>query len=637
MYKPKENKWDVETNNNYEKITDYKKIQIKKLINIQENLENIKSIFQEYISLTKKYCDQIATLALKLKPEGQTNEGEITQAIQGILLFNSVSLETLANEMEKICKTSLKEENPGIVGLDEFYSIYQMSLATLLKSYCSYINEIEDYEKYLMSKEMGLYKINDNLEENKEEKREKQDENIKEKNSNEIKSHNNSNNNLNKIEKTEPEKLSNNIEMVLKTKKKYMDDLNSINILIDKLVEYGINEEKLLNEEFYNISKIFVDKLIDCLEGQKKKYEGQSLVLTDLYDKIKSEKEENLHSIEQKYALHCLSVYINVKNISRNQINKSQNIVLNQRSKEFEIYKDITLENIENIIKEMEKNGLEIRKEDLNDFEMEKVKDFIEKKSKLITAKTDENFKEEDKNKIIEYFKENNEYSSFFLQLLNNDRAKGGSINNKNIFNYFCDIFKSLNDLVLEKNDYKYFKYVSIITMTYFINKGNKKIYLYEAIKNNEKLKNIKFWENYANYVVNSDIENDICKPEIKKEDVKKDKINFVAFSNVLTICSNMVTYGFDDNFINEFITYCYKHFCLSEKQVIQVIDLKNVWKASDSSVSQAKKEKNETNKGEIDKGDIDKNEKANPETENNEKDKRENNSNNVQVEKEKK
>ena len=471
MYKPKENIWDIESSNNYEEVTNYIKKKTEKLEKIKQDLLNIKDLFKNYISITKKYCDQIAVLALQLKPEANTNEGNLTQAIQGILLFNSVSLETLANEMEKICKSSKRKDknDSGINILDEFSKIYQSTYSNLLNNYGIYITEIEKYEKYLMNEEMGF---------NNEEKiiHKANSQNIQNKTSGEIKSY--SSNNINKVEKITCTKLTNNIEKVLEAKKNYIKEIEPVNNIINKLVEHGLNEEKLLNEEFSNILKMFLDKLNECLEGQKKKYEGQSSVLADLYAKIKSEKIENLKSGIQEYPLHCLSVYINIKNIARNKGNNSQEVVLNQKSKDFEIYKNITLENIDNIIKEMKKNGLEIRAKDLEDLEKEKVKDFIERKSKLVSEKTDENFSKEDKDKLIEYFKEDEEYRSLFLQILNNDRAKGGEIFNKNIFLYMGEIFENINDLVLEKNDYRFFKYVSIISMTYFITEKNKKRYL---------------------------------------------------------------------------------------------------------------------------------------------------------------
>ena len=151
MYKPKENIWDVESSNNYEEVTNYIKKKTEKLEKIKQDLLNIKDLFKNYISITKKYCDQIAVLALQLKPEANTNEGNLTQAIQGILLFNSVSLETLANEMEKIFKSSKKKEknDSGINILDEFSKIYQSTYSNLLNNYGIYITEIEKYEKYL--------------------------------------------------------------------------------------------------------------------------------------------------------------------------------------------------------------------------------------------------------------------------------------------------------------------------------------------------------------------------------------------------------------------------------------------------------------------------------------------------------
>ena len=606
MYKPKENIWDVESSNNYEEVTNYIKKKTEKLEKIKQDLLNIKDLFKNYISITKKYCDQIAVLALQLKPEANTNEGNLTQAIQGILLFNSVSLETLANEMEKIFKSSKKKEknDSGINILDEFSKIYQSTYSNLLNNYGIYITEIEKYEKYLMNEEMGF---------NNEEKiiHKANSQNIQNKISGEIKSY--SSNNINKVEKINCSKLTNNIEKVLEAKKNYIKEIEPMNNIINKLVEYGLNEEKLLNEEFSNILKMFLDKLNECLEGQKKKYEGQSSVLADLYAKIKSEKIENLKSGIQEYRLHCLSVYINIKNIARNKGNNSQEIVLNQKSKDFEIYKNITLENIENIIKEMKKNGLEIRAKDLEDLEKEKVKDFIERKSKLVSEKTDENFSKEDKDKLIEYFKEDEEYRSLFLQILNNDRAKGGEIFNKNIFLYMGEIFENINDLVLEKNDYRFFKYVSIISMTYFITEKNKKRYLFEFIKDNNKLKFMDFWKKYSKFVVELDMENDITKKELITEQSTKTKYKFAAFSNTLTIVNNMVNFGFDKNFIHEFINFAENNYSLSKEQIGQIEDLMVVW-SSNTDTSNYKNDENnndnnnkETNKDEMDSNNKDK------------------------------
>ena len=230
--------------------------------------------------------------------------------------------------------------------------------------------------------------------------------------------------------------------------------------------------------------------------------------------------------------------------------------------------------------------------------------------SKLVSEKTEENFSKEDKDKLIEYFKEDEEYRSLFLQILNNDRAKGGEIFNKNIFLYMGEIFENINDLVLEKNDYRFFKYVSIISMTYFITEKNKKRYLFEFIKDNNKLKFMDFWKKYSKFVVELDMENDITKKELITEQSTKTKYKFAAFSNTLTIVNNMVNFGFDKNFIHEFINFAENNYSLSKEQIRQIEDLMVVW-SSNTDTSNNKSDDNdnnkETNKDEVDSNDKDK------------------------------
>ena len=542
MYKQKENKWDIETNDNYEKIMEFIQKKEDKTKKIRSDLNDIKELFKNYISYTKKYCEQIATLALQLKPIANTIEGDLTQAIQGILLFNSISLETLANEMQNIFKASTKEKDTIISTLEEFSKMYQENLANLIKSYCTYVDEYELYEKYLMNKEMGITNNNDN--------------------------------NL----------PQNNLENVKKLRKEYLDKITPMNNFIHKIEEYGSKQEKLLNHDLFNISKIFVDKLNECLEGQKKKYLDQSAVLSELYNRIQSEKYENHYIGIQDYSLHCISLYINYKNIIRMKLKDCSD---NQRGKNFDIYKNITLKNIENIMNEIKNNGLEIKPKDIQDLEIEKVKDFIESKTKLLFSKTDENFSLEDKNKIIEYVKDKEDYRLFFLQILNNDRAKGGNIQNINIYNYIGEIFKCINDIMLENNDYKSFKYVSIISMTYYHineNDGKRKRYIYELIKDNQKLKDMDFWKKYVKHIIDLEMKNNTTRDELKTEKSEQNKLRFSAFSNILTVANNMVNFDLDEDFITEFINSMQKMYLLTVEQMQQIKDLMVVWSTDNKS-----------------------------------------------------
>ena len=560
MYRQKESIWDVETNNNYEKVTEFINEKSSNIIAIRKGINDIKDVFKDYIQITKTYCTQIASLALKLKPLANTIWGDLTQAIQGILLFNSISLENLAKGMGEIFKNSkMKKKDSGVSGLEEFSNIYQVQLSDLISNYCLYITELEKYERYLMNKEMGF------------------DNDV---NSNSNKGENNTNNTINQSSTPNDnkiEKLTNNLETVLSFRKKYLDKVGPINALVHKLVEFGIKEEKLLNEEFLNISKIFVGKLNECLEGQKKKYEDQNSVLLELYNKIKSEKFDNINSGIQEYSLHSLSIYINAKNLDRNKIKNGKQYALNQKGEEFEIYKNITLKNVENIMKEIKRNGLEIKEKDLEDFEIEKVKDFISKKVELMFNKTDDNFSDEDKNQMVKYFQENDDYILFFLQLLNNDRAKGGEIFNINIFKYIGEIFKNINDIVLKKDNYKYFNYVSILSLTYFIQEGNTKKYVYECIKDNKKLKDLNFWQKYAKFIIKYETDK-IPKEKENEINNKSEKLKLTGFANILAIVNNMVNFGLEQDFIDKFISFCATTFSLTTEQIQQIKEFIPIW-----------------------------------------------------------
>ena len=563
MYRQKESIWDVETNNNYEKVTEFINEKSSNIIAIRKGINDIKDVFKDYIQITKTYCTQIASLALKLKPLANTIWGDLTQAIQGILLFNSISLENLAKGMGEIFKNSkMKKRDSGVSGLEEFSNIYQVQLSDLISNYCLYITELEKYERYLMNKEMGF------------------DNDV---NSNSNKGENNKDNTNNTINQSSTpndnkiEKLTNNLETVLSFRKKYLDKVGPMNALVHKLVEFGIKEEKLLNEEFLNISKIFVGKLNECLEGQKKKYEDQNSVLLELYNKIKSEKFDNINSGIQEYSLHSLSIYINAKNLDRNKIKNGKQYALNQKGEEFEIYKNITLKNVENIMKEIKRNGLEIKEKDLEDFEIEKVKDFISKKVELMFNKTDDNFSDEDKNQMVKYFQENDDYILFFLQLLNNDRAKGGEIFNINIFKYIGEIFKNINDIVLKKDNYKYFNYVSILSLTYFIQEGNKKKYVYECIKDNKKLKDLNFWQKYAKFIIKYETDK-IPKEKENEINNKSEKLKLTGFANILAIVNNMVNFGLEQDFIDKFISFCATAFSLTTEQIQQIKEFIPIW-----------------------------------------------------------
>ena len=74
---------------------------------IHEFLMGITDIYYSYMQLSKTLSKKLEDLAMKLKPDAKTFEGQIIQVLQGILLFNSNSL----NEMIKDMNTFYLQEN----------------------------------------------------------------------------------------------------------------------------------------------------------------------------------------------------------------------------------------------------------------------------------------------------------------------------------------------------------------------------------------------------------------------------------------------------------------------------------------------------------------------------------------------
>ena len=598
MYRAKTNIWDIESSDNFEKVCNYIDAKRIKISKIKKCYEEIKEVLKLYVEATKTYREKLASIALKLLPNSETVEGKLIQAIQGILLFNSESLENFTTQIQLILKNFKANKTSNSDGLDEFSKMYQINYSKVVNLYCNYITEYELYEKYLIHKELDiLNKEKNNEERNFDEGENKQNGEIKENNNEsniEIekekrkisvkikKAKSNKNiyiNDVNSLEKKEKsneieakgEKLVDNHENLFKAEKNYVNFIADTNIFIKKLIEFGWNEERILKKDFYNNCKNFVDKLIECIDMQKKKYENQCTLICELVQIINKENLEDCYLESSKYSLHSLSIYMNNKSHNKTNIEE-----IRQKG-EFDnkIYKKLKIENIGNIINEMQKNGVSIKSEDLINYEREKNLDFIDKNIDLISNKNSK-LPEDKKNKMIELFKKDEDYILFFLQKLNNDRARGGKILNIEAYNQIGEIFKLINNIILDKKDFECFKYISILSMTYFRNDGNNKVYIYEYIKDHPYFQDFEFWEKYLETLIASDVRSDIylVKDEPRKiPDAKEKNFKFslATFSNILTVVNNMIDFNLKKDFIEKFIDFAKNKYKFSKAQMEQI------------------------------------------------------------------
>ena len=488
----------------YGKIKNYIENESKKLETSEKNLQDLKNYLKNFCEITDEYSNKISKLGTELHPAPTSIIGRFIQIIQNIFLFNSINLKELSTNIKnKICKMEDKKKNHSFE-LNNIFQNLSVSCSNIVHS--TYNKKIEKYEKYLMNKEMG-FANND------------KDEDL--------------------------------LKAIKEMESKYKIDVNNLKEVVDKLLNYGLNEENLLYNEYKNICKTLFDDF-STLEKMKENYKNDNKLNEDIELEQKNYKE-NLKFTEYKYPLLSLKIYVENKNVIITKKSKKEDNL----KKELEIYKDITLEKVENIMKKLKEIKIEIRDQDLKGLEKQRVKDFIEKKCKLINSK-EEKISEEDKNKLIKYFEEDKEYISFFLAKLGVSRGAGNEIFNEDTYKAFDEMLMFINDIALKQNEYGLFERVQIIGTTFYKNEENKKIYLKGFIKTSEKLKNPKFWINYFEFTL--------------KKETNKSMYSAISFT-----CEIMIDFGFGRKFIDDFINSVKKKFGIPENDLKYISEWRKI------------------------------------------------------------
>ena len=145
MYKAKINIWDMDYTDNFEKVCAYIDKKRSKIVQIKKSYNGIKQVFKKYLEATEKYSKQLTSIALELLPNSDSIEGELIQAIQGILLFNSEALNTLVIQIKEILTNinfkASKEIKSSV--LEEFSKMYQTKFSQVVNLYCHFITENE--------------------------------------------------------------------------------------------------------------------------------------------------------------------------------------------------------------------------------------------------------------------------------------------------------------------------------------------------------------------------------------------------------------------------------------------------------------------------------------------------------------
>jgi len=185
-----------------------------------------------------------------------------------------------------------------------------------------------------------------------------------------------------------------------------------------------------------------------------------------------------------------------------------------------------------------------------------------------------EKYTENDKNIIISYFEKDKIYIVYFIKLLNDHRTKGDYIISEETLKYLGELFKFINNLILSKNDMELFKFILILSMTYFYkSKDEMKIYLFSYIKDHPDYQKEKFWDEYLQELIEHDLKGqhnqDIYNQEIENlNKAQKEKLNNLYFSNFLATVKAMADFEIDQKRVRNFVERNKSKYLISQEQI---------------------------------------------------------------------
>ena len=527
--------------NNEENTNKDHSAQINKIISSQREeikriqlfLNSIIDIYKEYINISKEFSKKLENLALKIKPDGKTFEGQLVQALQGTLLFNSNSLNEMTEEMNNIFNKQNKngiDENDGVETFEHFTEVYFEQYNKTMDSYKIYESGVESYENYLIKKELGLIKDGDEcyIKDNN-----KDTNNGNKANHNNNKTNNNNNN------------LHDNHKDVYINQQKFLNNMRACNDILKNLFDYFSDEKNTMREQLFYYCQSFNENILSCLNKQNETCLNQKIILENLNktQKLKGleDKELNKHFLKPNaYSLNCLKME------EEDGEEKKDNDILQIKNKN-----KLNIEQTLHILQTFRNNNLLLNEQDKTkekeEYNKQEIADIID----ILFNKT---FLYDDtlKQKLLSLLNDKI-YQLYFFKLLNKYRTKGKFVLNKTALKNLGYLFQYLNEFITNEIDINLFKLFFIMCLTFYYQDSEtyKRYYLLKYVENHKNFKNKKFWEQYLSGLISLDIES--YKGYDKEKDEGQD-INYITFSNIISVTKSMSDFHLGKEFINEFL-----------------------------------------------------------------------------------
>ena len=493
------------------KINQIINTQNSKIERIHEFLTDIIDIYISYMKLSKEFSKKLENLAMKLKPDDKTFEGQIIQVFQSILLFNSNSL----NEMVKDMNIFYEQENKNCQEINDinnfknFKEVYSEQYRKTMDSYKIYENGVETLENFLIKKELGFIK-----EENKNKE---------------------------------------NIKIVYNNQEKFVNNIEGCNELLKNLFDYFANEKNKMRMQIFNYCNKLNDNVINYLKKQSETSLNQKLILdklTNSFDLKLLEQKEFLNQYlkPNPYPLKCLKLSEEKEKLSEKD--KKKKLTIGQALHILEIFNN---------------NGLILNQETKTKGKEESEKQEILNYLDGLFNKNNLIYEDSEKQRMISLLNDKIN-QKYFLKVLNDYRTKGKFLMKKNALRNLEYLFQYLNELITKNLDAKLFNLFLIMIFTFYYQDNDNetciKYYLYKYFENNSNYKNRKLWENYLEGLIISDL---------KESSMQDINLNYIHFLNTMSVIKSMTDLHLGKDFINDFMEYASVKYKLKEDQKIQV------------------------------------------------------------------
>ena len=593
-------------------IKEYLNSQTEQLKKLKNDSKSIYVVIEQFIDMTKNYSSQIELIAMKIIPNYST-EGQLAQAVQGVLLFYSDGLNNLIKDLSKnIVKEKVKKDI--LDKFNEFKNSYFLRIKSYLKSFENFQNEISLYEEYLVNEEFTKHMMKGDLKNN--------DDDIVD--NNKIKIKYNVDNVTDKKDEKNILKIDNpfsnnglntidNKRELIEKNNLYLSNLKQSNEILVNIKEFLSIEKTNLRKNIFNISVSLIEGLLKCVKSQKGNFDIQNEVIKNLTNNLQYEETDKNEMKPMNYKLKYLEIYesyingktsktqeneistvrtnknLNVRRkslnlveaipdkVSRNSISyntKDKQLSKNQKEEKYK-FMITKLSRIEilNIFEKIKKTNIIISENDLQIIEKETIYNKIKEILTMIFINT-EKYTENEKNIIINYFEKDKIYIFHFIQILNDHRTKGDYVISEETLKYLGELFKFLNNLVISKNDMELFKFILILSMTYYYKtKDGIQIYLFSYIKDHPDYQKDKFWDEYLQELIEHDLKGsqnqDISNKENNKfSKAQKEKLNNCYFSNFLAAVKAMADFEIDQKSVRNFVERNKNKYVISKEQI---------------------------------------------------------------------